>query len=312
MAKPKVAFYWCASCGAARRPSWTWPRTSSRSWRPWTSSSGPWPWTSSARMWRPCRRLHHGRLHQRSHPHLRTGGDGPHAPEEGPGGGGLRLLRPHGGIPPWPIFTTKAAIMQTAYIDTASSVIPERSFPGKRPRSRGDADPAQALGAGLRPGRHHRSGLLLPGCTVPPACSWALSPRCWRKLPPRGRSWPRTTRTRHLRAEQDQAEKLTIPASIALRDRGGRREMLLAQGSSAWDPSPGAGARSDASRGTALPGCMGPVDGVTDQGAKFVSALASSSTPRGGRHSKTRRLHPGSGRHLLPLLHVRSYLKHKV
>ena len=40
---------------AAKRPSSTWPRTSSASSRRWTSSSGPWRWTSSTRTSRRCR-----------------------------------------------------------------------------------------------------------------------------------------------------------------------------------------------------------------------------------------------------------------
>ncbi len=49
MPKPKLPSTGAPRAAAARKRSWTWPRTSSASWRRWTSSSGRWPWTSRSK-----------------------------------------------------------------------------------------------------------------------------------------------------------------------------------------------------------------------------------------------------------------------
>ena len=185
-----------------------------------------------------------------------------------------------GGIPALANFTTKEEVMRTAYIDTVSSVNPSGTLPQEETRV-----PEGTL---TLPKLWNRVFALddivpvdyyLPGCTVPPKLFMdAVAAILAGKLPPKGAVLaPNTTNCDTCDRNKTKPEKLTIPRfyrpyEIELDEE----KCFLAQGVICMGPATRGGCDERCIKGNSpCRGCMGPVDQVGDQGAKFVSALAS-------------------------------------
>lgn len=185
-----------------------------------------------------------------------------------------------GGIPALANFTTKAEILKTVYEDTVSSVNPGKVHPQEEVKV--------AEGTLTLPKLWEQVYALdqvidvdyyLPGCTVPPALFMgAVQALLEGKLPPKGTVLaPNRTNCDTCDRNKTKPEKLTIERfhrtyEIEL----DQEKCFLAQGVICMGPVTRGGCDERCIHGNSpCRGCMGPVDGVVDQGAKFVSALAS-------------------------------------
>ena len=185
-----------------------------------------------------------------------------------------------GGIPALANFTTKAAIMQTAYIDTASSVNPEKILPREETKvPEGTLTLPKLWEQVYALDDIIEVDYYLPGCTVPPALFMgAVTALLEGKLPPKGAVLaPNNTNCDTCERNKTKPEKLTIPRFYRPYEiEVDEEKCFLAQGVICMGPVTRGGCEERCIKGNSpCRGCMGPVDGVTDQGAKFVSALAS-------------------------------------
>ena len=140
--KPKVAFYWCASCGGCEEAVVDlaedildvvaavdivfWPVALDFKYK---------------RRRGDARRVHRCHLAQRRHPHHRAGGDGPPAAPQEPVPDRLRLLRPSAAaFPAWPTSSPREQILQLRlrgsahHRSTKPKTRPQTAVQGQRPR----------------------------------------------------------------------------------------------------------------------------------------------------------------------------------
>jgi len=269
--KPKVAFYWCASCADAKKPWWIWTR---RSWTwptRWISCS--WPVALDFKE---------------------------HDVEAMPDGsilasfinGAIRnsdqlkmakLLRANRSGVAFGVCAQLGGIPGLANLSRRERRL-RRGLQGRRHTRRLYKNNGHSLtlpefyDTVVELGRVIDVDYYVPGCPpTPKIIGAALGALLGSELPPKARCWRRTrpcarsARARHAPRE-DAAE------GIQARPPGGGRpaDCLLAQGLACLGPGTRAGCEALCPRGN-MPctGCFGPTSRVRDYGAKALSALAS-------------------------------------
>lgn len=185
-----------------------------------------------------------------------------------------------GGIPALANFTTKDEILKTAYIETFSSVNPEKVIPQvKTEVPEGTLTLPEFFDHVYALDQVIDVDYYLPGCSVPTKLLLdAVNAILTGKLPPKGSVLaPNKTNCDTCDRNKTKPEKLKIdrfyrPYEIELDPE----KCFLAQGVICLGPVTRGGCDERCIKGN-MPcrGCMGPVDQVYDQGAKFVSAIAS-------------------------------------
>jgi len=185
-----------------------------------------------------------------------------------------------GGTPGLANFTTKEDIFNWVYRDAPTVVNPEGKYPQPRSRVNGKEltlpkfyEHVFALNQVINVDYY------LPGCPPPPYLVMnAVSAVLEGKLPPRGS----TLAPRRALCDTCPRNK-TKPSRIALKDIKRIHQVeadpdvcFLAQGIICLGPATRGGCgESCISINIPCRGCFGPVEGVADSGAKFLSALAS-------------------------------------
>jgi F420-non-reducing hydrogenase small subunit len=185
-----------------------------------------------------------------------------------------------GGIPALSNLSTKDDMMRTAYLDTVSTVNPEKTMPQEETKvPEGILTLPKLWNRVFAVDDIIDVDYYLPGCTVPTKLFMdAVNAILEGKLPPKGAVLaPNTTNCDTCDRNKSKPEKLTItrfyrPYEIELDEE----KCFLAQGVICLGPVSRGGCEERCIKGN-MPcrGCMGPVDQVVDQGAKFISALAS-------------------------------------
>jgi len=185
-----------------------------------------------------------------------------------------------GGIPALSNLSTKDDMMRTAYLDTVSTVNPERTIPQEETKvPEGILTLPKLWNRVFAVDDIIDVDYYLPGCTVPTKLFMdAVTAILAGKLPPKGTVLaPNTTNCDTCERNKTKPEKLSItrfyrPYEIELDEE----KCFLAQGVICLGPVSRGGCEERCIKGN-MPcrGCMGPVDQVVDQGAKFISALAS-------------------------------------
>lgn len=185
-----------------------------------------------------------------------------------------------GGIPALANFTTKDEILKTAYIETFSTVNPEKVIPQvKTEVPEGTLTLPEFFDHVYALDQVIDVDYYLPGCSVPTKLLLdAVNAILTGKLPPKGSVLaPNKTNCDTCDRNKTKPEKLKIdrfyrPYEIELDPE----KCFLAQGVICLGPVTRGGCDERCIKGN-MPcrGCMGPVDQVYDQGAKFVSAIAS-------------------------------------
>ena len=190
-----------------------------------------------------------------------------------------------GGIPGLANFTTRAEIFATSYHDLPSLDNPDGVEPLERTRANGEDltlpaffDTVRALDQVIEVDYY------LPGCAPPPDLIMGAVTAILRgELPPRG------TVLAPNKAQCDVCpRKDTKPDRIEISEikrvatsTPDPEKCFLAQGYVCLGPATRSGCHERCLHGN-MPcrGCFGPMDGVYDQGAKFLSAFASVLAPR--------------------------------
>lgn len=185
-----------------------------------------------------------------------------------------------GGIPALANFSTKDEILKTAYIETFSTVNPEKIIPQvKTEVPEGTLTLPEFFDHVYALDQVIDVDYYLPGCSVPTKLLLdAVNAILTGKLPPKGSVLaPNKTNCDTCDRNKTKPEKLKIdrfyrPYEIELDPE----KCFLAQGVICLGPVTRGGCDERCIKGN-MPcrGCMGPVDQVYDQGAKFVSAIAS-------------------------------------
>lgn len=185
-----------------------------------------------------------------------------------------------GGIPALANFTTKDEILKTAYLETFSTVNPEKVIPQvKTEVPEGTLTLPEFFDHVYALDQVIDVDYYLPGCSVPTKLLLdAVNAILTGKLPPKGSVLaPNKTNCDTCERNKTKPEKLKIdrfyrPFEIELDPE----KCFLAQGVICLGPVTRGGCDERCIKGN-MPcrGCMGPVDQVYDQGAKFVSAIAS-------------------------------------
>lgn len=185
-----------------------------------------------------------------------------------------------GGIPALANFTTKDEILRTAYSETFSTVNPEKVIPQvKTDVPEGTLTLPEFFDHVYALDQVIDVDYYLPGCSVPTKLLLdAINAILTGKLPPKGSVLaPNKTNCDTCERNKTKPEKLKIdrfyrPYEIELDPE----KCFLAQGVICLGPVTRGGCDERCIKGN-MPcrGCMGPVDQVYDQGAKFVSAIAS-------------------------------------
>ncbi len=185
-----------------------------------------------------------------------------------------------GGIPALANFSTKDEILKTAYIETFSTVNPEKVIPKvKTEVPEGTLTLPEFFDHVYALDQVIDVDYYLPGCSVPTKLLLdAVTAILTGNLPPKGSVLaPNKTNCDTCERNKTKPEKLKIdrfyrPYEIELDPE----KCFLAQGVICLGPVTRGGCDERCIKGN-MPcrGCMGPVDQVYDQGAKFVSAIAS-------------------------------------
>jgi F420-non-reducing hydrogenase small subunit len=186
-----------------------------------------------------------------------------------------------GGIPGLANLWNRDAIFATAYREAPSTVNPEGLTPqtdwldnGRRVRLPGFYDTVRALD------QVTQVDYYLPGCAPPPTViAGAVETLLSGKLPPRGTVLaPDVALCDECPRKASKPDKLAItawkrPHELLIKED----ECLLAQGVVCMGPATRAGCEALCVQGN-MPctGCFGPTSRVRDQGAKALSAIASS------------------------------------
>lgn len=185
-----------------------------------------------------------------------------------------------GGIPALANFTTKDEILKTAYLETFSTVNPEGTIPQVKTQvPEGTLTLPEFFEHVYALDQVIDVDYYLPGCSVPTKLLLdAINAILTGKLPPKGSVLaPNKTNCDTCDRNKTKPEKLKIdrfyrPYEIELDPE----KCFLAQGVICLGPVTRGGCEERCIKGN-MPcrGCMGPVDQVYDQGAKFISAIAS-------------------------------------
>ncbi len=185
-----------------------------------------------------------------------------------------------GGIPALANFATKDEILKTAYLETFSTVNPQKVIPQvKTEVAEGTLTLPEFFDHVYALDQVIDVDYYLPGCSVPPKLLLdAVNAILTGKLPPKGSVLaPNKTNCDTCERNKTKPEKLKIdrfyrPYEIELDPE----KCFLAQGVICLGPVTRGGCDERCIKGN-MPcrGCMGPVDQVYDQGAKFLSAIAS-------------------------------------
>ncbi|MGQ9617836.1 MAG: oxidoreductase [Candidatus Aminicenantia bacterium] len=185
-----------------------------------------------------------------------------------------------GGIPALANFATKDEILNTAYLETFSTVNPQKVIPQVETEvSEGKLTLPEFFDHVYALDQVIDVDYYLPGCSVPTKLLLdAINAILTGKLPPKGSVLaPNKTNCDTCDRNKTKPEKLKIdkfyrPYEIELDPE----KCFLAQGVICLGPVTRGGCEERCIKGN-MPcrGCMGPVDQVYDQGAKFVSAIAS-------------------------------------
>jgi len=185
-----------------------------------------------------------------------------------------------GGIPALANFATKDEILKTAYLETFSTVNPEKVIPQvKTEVPEGTLTLPEFFDHVYALDQVIDVDYYLPGCSVPTKLLLnAVNAILTGNLPPKGSVLaPNKTNCDTCERNKTKPEKLKIdrfyrPYEIELDPE----KCFLAQGVICLGPVTRGGCDERCIKGN-MPcrGCMGPVDQVYDQGAKFVSAIAS-------------------------------------
>ncbi len=185
-----------------------------------------------------------------------------------------------GGIPALANFTTKDEILKTAYLETFSTLNPEKVIPQvKTEVSEGTLTLPELFDHVYALDQVIDVDYYLPGCSVPTKLILeAINAILTGNLPPKGSVLaPNKTNCDTCERNKTKPEKIKIdrfyrPYEIEL----DLDKCFLAQGVICLGPVTRGGCDERCIKGN-MPcrGCMGPVDQVYDQGAKFVSAIAS-------------------------------------
>lgn len=185
-----------------------------------------------------------------------------------------------GGIPGLANLTDKESILRASYLTGPTNVNQEKTIPlAKSPSPDGELHLPELKENALALDQVIDVDYYIPGCSVPKKLILdAVTAILTGNLPPKG-SVLAPTRTNCDTCERNKTkpEKLTItkfyrPYEIELDEE----KCFLAQGVICMGPVTRGGCDERCIKGN-MPcrGCFGPVDNVYDQGAKFISALAS-------------------------------------
>lgn len=185
-----------------------------------------------------------------------------------------------GGIPALANLTDKEAIMKKAYITTVTTVNNENIFPREETKVKEGVltlpkffDHVYALDQVIDVDYY------LPGCSVPTELTLnAVTAILEGKLPPKGavlspnKSLCETCTRNESKPEKLKIKKIYRPYEIIIDPE----KCFLEQGLICMGPATRTGCNERCINAN-MPcrGCMGPTDQVTDQGAKFLSAFAS-------------------------------------
>lgn len=185
-----------------------------------------------------------------------------------------------GGIPALANFTPKDEILRTVYLETFSTVNPEKVIPQvKTDVSEGTLTLPEFFDHVYTLDQVIDVDYYLPGCSVPTKLLLdAVNAILTGKLPPRGsvlapnKAICDTCERNKTKPEKLKIDRFYRPYEIELDSE----KCFLAQGVICLGPVTRGGCDERCIKGN-MPcrGCMGPVDQVYDHGAKFVSAIAS-------------------------------------
>ena len=186
-----------------------------------------------------------------------------------------------GGIPSLANLSTKAEVLHAAYDTTPSTVNPDKTRPETAHHVNGHQTTLPDLFENVDMlSQHVDVDYYLPGCPpTPKLLAAAVTAMLSGTLPPKG-----TVLAPNIALCEDCPRKETKPESLAITEWKrphlhaiDPEKCILAQGFPCLGSSTRSGCDAQCIRGN-MPctGCFGPVDQVSDQGAKALSALASS------------------------------------
>jgi F420-non-reducing hydrogenase small subunit len=185
-----------------------------------------------------------------------------------------------GGTPGLANLTTKEDIFNWVYRDAPTVVNPNGNYPEVSTRVNGNELTLPALYDHV----HALNDIIdvdyyLPGCPPPPhLIMYALSAVLENKLPPKGSTLaPQRALCDSCKRNKSKPERLAIREIRRIHEVEAAPDIcFLAQGIICLGPATRDGCgESCININIPCRGCFGPVEGVTDSGAKFISALAS-------------------------------------